>query len=120
LPTHETASSTGLQRLLDDLPLAALLLCDGRLTYANPAALELFPVLREQPVPDGALGDAALEASETGRAIEVEFTSAGRDLRLRASPTAPGEVSVVVSDLTETRRVEAICVARSSPTPRTS
>jgi signal transduction histidine kinase len=100
----------GLERLLDDLPLAVLLFTDGRLAYANSAAGALFPVLVERAVaePGDGVGEAVLEAALTGRTIEVDLTAGGRDLVARASPTAPGEVAVVVSDLTETRRVEAM------------
>lgn len=93
----------GLERLLDDLPLAVMLFTDGRLAYANAATRALFGDLAER-----AVADAVAEVAVAARAIEVELTAGGRDLVARASPTAPGEVAVVVSDLTETRRVESM------------
>jgi signal transduction histidine kinase len=91
-----------MERVLDDLPLAVMLFARGRLAYANPAATELYPAVA------GDVGEVVTEAAETGLAVEVDLAAAGRDLRARAWPTAPGEVAVVVSDLTETRRVEAM------------
>ncbi len=95
-----SAQVAAIERLLDDLPLAVMLFTDGTLAYANPAGTELFAALGR------GLRDAVAEAAETARVIEVDLASDGRDLRARASPTAAGEVAVVVSDLTETRRVE--------------
>jgi signal transduction histidine kinase len=55
-----------------------------------------------------ALADAVTEARETGRDVEVEVQRAERELVARASVTDQGEVALVVSDLTESKRVEAI------------
>jgi signal transduction histidine kinase len=92
------------ERLLDGLPLAVVLFAGQGVAYANPAARHLFP----GGVPPQELADAVAEAMETGRPIQVELVVDGRDLKARASATGPGEIAVVVSDLTETRRVEAM------------
>ncbi len=101
------------ERLLDDLPLAVVLFTEGGLAYANPAARAIFPAGEPGTAPRDLLGgdglaDAVLEAAETGRTVEVDVTLGARDLRARASQTAAGEVALVVSDLTESRRLDAI------------
>lgn len=100
------------ERLLDDLPLAVMLFTGGGLAYANPAARKLIPAegVGESAgqVLDEGLDDAVAEAEETGQPVEVEVERNGHNLRARASLTAEGEVALVVSDLTETRRVEAM------------
>jgi signal transduction histidine kinase len=102
------------ERLLEGLPTAVLLFADEGLAYANPAACELFGVDRSeartplQVLGARALADAVVEARETGRAVEVEVGRDGRELAARASVATPGEVVLVVSDLTDLRRVEEI------------
>ena len=83
------------------------------MAYANPAAQTLFPGGRTgSPAADvlggEGLAEAVEEAAETGRTLEVDLIKDGRDLLARASHPAPGEVALVVSDLTESRRVDAI------------
>lgn len=113
-----------IERLLDDLPLAVLLVTQEGLAYANPAARRMFDgavalVARESTGTAGphrridrlgveGLADAVAEVSETGRTVEVDLVHDGRDLRVRASTTAPGEIALVCTDLTESRRVDAI------------
>jgi signal transduction histidine kinase len=103
-----------IERLLDDLPTAVLLFTGRSLAYANPAASELFGVERQESrTPLQVLGveglaDAITEARETGRTVEVEVQRAERELVARASVTAEGEVALVVTDLTDSRRIEAM------------
>jgi signal transduction histidine kinase len=103
-----------IERLLDDLPTAVLLFANRELAYANPAARELFRVARrEARTPLQVLGieglaDAVAEAAETGRPVEVEVQRGDRELLARASVTAPGEVALVITDLTESKRIEAV------------
>ena len=102
------------ERLLDDLPIAVLLFTDGGLAYANPAARTLFDVRDTAPqTPLRVLGVTALahavaEAGETGRALEVEVRRDERALVARAAVSAPGEVALLVTDVTDVRRIDAI------------
>ena len=108
------------ERLLDRLPLAVMLFAaDGTqagesLAYANPAARALFGISDGggrtplQVVGVAGLADAVVEAHETGTTVEVEVVREDRELAGRASVTTAGEVVLVVSDLTEARRIEAI------------
>ncbi|HVM00556.1 MAG TPA: ATP-binding protein [Egibacteraceae bacterium] len=103
------------ERLLEQLPLAVLLFTEHGLAYANPTARELFDLggggggampLQVLGVP--ALADAVAEVGETGRTVEVEVTREDRILAARAAEPTAGEVALVVTDLTEARRVEEI------------
>jgi signal transduction histidine kinase len=114
--------------LLAHLPLAALEFRGGALAAANPPARALFAGGQpdaDQPdagrsdagdrpdaelplVDDADLLAAVAEAGERAAVVDVEITHDGRQLLARAVPTAPGRVSVVLSDTTETRRVETM------------
>ncbi len=101
------------QRLLDDLPLAVLLFTRGDLAYANPAAQALFPaavVGRHVAVVlgDDGLHEVVEEVDETGRPVGLDLSRGEQTLQVRASRTGAGEIAVAVTDLTESRRVEAI------------
>ncbi|MGH3666129.1 MAG: sensor histidine kinase [Egibacteraceae bacterium] len=102
------------ERLLDTLPTAVLLFTPVGLAYANPAAQERFGVgRREDRTPLQVLGaeglaDAVVEARETGRPVTVGVRRDDRELEASASVTAEGEVALVVSDLTESRRLDAV------------
>ena len=111
---HERAR---VERLLESLPTAIMLFGGAgglTLSYANPAARALFGVSRTEArtplqvlgVP--ALADAVTEANETGRSFDVEVEREGRELLAQASITAEGVVALVMSDLTESRRLEAV------------
>ncbi|MPZ87967.1 MAG: two-component sensor histidine kinase [Nitriliruptorales bacterium] len=106
------AERSRVERLLDGLPLAVMLFTSEGLAYANPAARRLFPAQHPgepaQRVLGQALEGAVSETTETSQPIEVEVQRHGRDLRARASLTAAGEIALVITDLTETRRVEAM------------
>lgn len=99
------------ERLLERLPLAVLVFSEGGLAYANPAAGDLFPVHDGQGrtprdvVTVSAFVEAIEEASDTGESVEVEAVHDGRVLAARASVPATREVALVVTDLTESRRV---------------
>ncbi len=113
-----------IERLLDDLPLAVLLVTEEGLAYANPSARQMFdgavalvarerqgagdPSRRIDRLGVEGLAGAVAEVTETGRTVEVDLVHDGRDLRARASTTAPGEIALVCTDLTEARRVDAI------------
>ncbi|MDP8970304.1 MAG: ATP-binding protein, partial [Actinomycetota bacterium] len=102
------------ERLLNNLPTAILLFADDGLAYANPAARGLFGDGHSQGrTPLQVLGVEALaaavaEARETGSSVEVEVERDDRLLVAHASLAAEGEVALIVTDLTEARRVEAI------------
>jgi len=102
-----------IQRLLDDLPLAVLLFTADGLAYSNPAARAIFGagargVGTDQLLGGDGLAGAVAEAAETGTPVEVDVRREGRDLRARASVLTKGEIALVVSDLTESRRLDAI------------
>jgi signal transduction histidine kinase len=103
-----------IERILDDLPTAILLFSGRDLAYANPAARALFRIGRQESrTPLQILGveglaDAITEARETGRTVDVEVQRSDRELVGRASVTDEGEVALVVTDLTDAKRVEAI------------
>ncbi|HWB72733.1 MAG TPA: ATP-binding protein [Egibacteraceae bacterium] len=102
------------ERLLDGLPTAVLVFTDQGMAYANPAASRLFEAGRSQGrspmqvLAVEALAAAVTEAAETNRSVEVEVERDDRQLLARASVTAEGEVTLVVTDLTDIRRVQAI------------
>jgi signal transduction histidine kinase len=103
-----------IERLLEQLPTAVLLFDDTGLVYANPAAEGLFALsgtigrspLQVLRMTD--LADAVAEVHETGTPVELEVEWDGRQLAGRVSETTAGEVAMVVTDLTEARRVEAV------------
>lgn len=103
------------QRVLDTLPTAVLLFTAERLVYANPEAGKLFAL----PTPVTALRSAAelgndaiagavREALESQRQVTIETRHHERHFMAYASPVAPGEVALVVTDLTRRRLVEAM------------
>ncbi|HUG84039.1 MAG TPA: histidine kinase dimerization/phospho-acceptor domain-containing protein, partial [Euzebya sp.] len=102
------------QRLLDVMPTAVLLFTAEGLAYANPQAnalLELDDPIGQTPL--RALGVTALqqaidEAAETGRSITVHVTRDDRELMANATRIAPTEIAMIVTDLTEVLRVEAM------------
>lgn len=112
-----TAERQRAQRLLDAQPVGVLLFTDAGLAYANPSARDLFRIdAAEEPrgltplraLASDALAEAVAEAAETGRPVEVEVGRGDRQLRARASTVAAGEIALVVTDVTEARRVEAM------------
>lgn len=101
------------ERLLDHLPLAVLLFDAAGLVYGNPAARALFPAAEHGRTAREALGLTALaeavsEAREGRAPVELEVDRAGRELAARASSITGDEVALVVTDLTDARRVEAM------------
>ncbi|CAN5204348.1 hypothetical protein BH23ACT9_BH23ACT9_01030 [soil metagenome] len=102
------------QRVLDVLPTAVLLFTADGLAYVNPAASEQFEL--EDPIgltPLRALGVPGLvhaieEVQETGREIHVTVRRDSRELLCHASRVAIGEVALIVTDLTDMHRVEAM------------
>jgi signal transduction histidine kinase len=108
------AERARVERLLDVMPTAVLLFTADGLAYANPQAHRMFEL--EEPAgltPLRALGDKALEqavdeAAETGRSVTVEVRRDDRQLSAHATRIAPTEIALVVTDLTDVRRVEAM------------
>lgn len=102
------------ERLLDQLPLAVLLFDGDRVSFANPAACQLFALERtagqtpQEVFGGGALADAAAQTRREHRPVQVEANHDGRELAVRASALPGGQVAMVVTDLTEARRVEQI------------
>ena len=102
------------ERLLDSLPTALLLFEVGGLAYANPAARALFGVRsRESRSPFQILGvealaDALAEARETGRTVHVQVQRAERHLVAQALVTGEDVVAMIVTDVTDSRRLEAV------------
>ena len=102
------------ERLLDSLPTAILLFDASGLAYANPVAQTMFGVrVRESRSPFQVLGveglaDAVVEARETGRSLDVEVQRAERHLTAHASVTGEDVVALVVTDVTDSRRLEEV------------
>ncbi|MDQ3710453.1 MAG: ATP-binding protein [Actinomycetota bacterium] len=102
------------ERLLEAFPTAVLLFTVDGLAYANPTARALFGLTRAgarsplQALGVEGLAHAVTEVRETGRTVTVEVTRDERQLLARASLAAEGEVALVVTDLTEARRVETV------------
>ena len=108
------------ERLLDTLPTAVLVFTGEGLAYANPAAQRMFGLRGRQDRPSlqdrtplqvlgvKGLADAVIEARETARPVRVEVRRDDRELQARASVTAGGEVALVVTDLTESRRLDEV------------
>jgi two-component system phosphate regulon sensor histidine kinase PhoR len=102
------------QRLLEELPSAVLLLHDVVIAYANRAARELFGIASDAMDSDFAsigppgLVAAVVEAAETGRSIDVELEHNERTIAARATTLGPGEVVLVIRDMTSVRRLDAV------------
>jgi signal transduction histidine kinase len=105
--------------ILEGLPPAILLFGDDGLTYANTAARKLFR-LDPGPFDPGSrltpmqvlgvqvLADAVLHTRERGVDEELEATREDRAFFARTSRTAQGEIALVMTDLTEARRLDAV------------
>ena len=108
---HERAR---VERLLDALPTAILLFEERGMSYANPAAQWLFGVGRSesrsafQVLGVEGLAHAIVEARETGCSVDVEVERAERHLIARASVTGEKTVALVVTDVTDSRRLEEV------------
>lgn len=109
-----TAERTRVQRLLDSLDTAVMLFEPDGLVYANPAAQELFGIPRAEPrSPLQSLGveglaGAIAEARESGANVDIEVVRDDRQLTAHASVSGENVVALVVSDVTEARRLDAI------------
>ena len=111
-------SDARVELVLDGMPTAVLLFHGMKLRHANPAARALLGLdgrARDDRPSDAAsilapaeLVDAVAETAETGNPVELEVEHAERHLVARTSVTAEGEVTLVLTDVTETRRVEAL------------
>jgi signal transduction histidine kinase len=109
---HEDRGS--MERVLSSMREGVLLVdLDGRTAFANPAIEELLggrPATLDAVLPLG-LRDAARRAmvERTPASAEVETGSPSRWLRGAATPVGDdGSVLLVVSDVTEARRLEAV------------
>ena len=115
------AERARVERLLEALPTAVLLFEQGvdaarvpALTYANPVARGMFGLARPeartplQVLGVAALADAVMEAYETGRSLDLQVERDDRQLVAHASATAEGVVALVVSDVTDAYRLEAV------------
>ena len=108
------AERARVERLLDALPTAILLFEPGRLGYANPAARDLFGVAREearspfQVLGVEALADAVAEVRATGRSLSLDVDREDRHLSAHATATGEDVVALIVTDLTDARRLEDI------------
>jgi len=108
------AGSDAIRRVIDDAMHDGVLLFDesGQLVYANEATerqLARHPASIAQLFPAAAAEAAALvAASGEPQVVEGETASPPRWLRFAVTPAGDGGVLVVVSDVTETRRIEAI------------
>lgn len=103
----------GVQQVLAALPVAVLLFDDEHLRYANPEAERVFGIatpVGATPPDLGApvLTEAVSRAGRTGETADMELERDGRQLRASASLTSSGEVALVVTDLTEIRRADAV------------
>ena len=102
------------RRVIDDAMHEGVLLFDasGQLVHANEASerqLARRPASIAQLFPTAAAEAAsAVGASGEPQVVEVEMASPPRWLRVAATPAGAGGVLVVVSDVTEARRIETI------------
>jgi signal transduction histidine kinase len=100
--------------LLEQLTAPVLLFGNDGLDFANEAAREIFGIVGDaEGSPHDTLGHrglagAVVEALEGGTPVDVEVTVDGRVLEARAVPLGGHEVALLVTDLTETRRLEAM------------
>ena len=105
--------------VIERLPPPILLFSEHGLTYANDAARTLFrlddanPPPGEAPTPMQALGtrtlaDAVERTAREGVDQEAEATRKGRVFVARTSRTMQGEVALVLTDLTQSRRLDAV------------
>lgn len=108
------AERTRVERLLDSLDTAVLLFEPQGLAYANPAAQELFGVPRSgsrsllQTLNNEDLVGAVEEARATGQTVDVEVERDARQLTAHASISGEDVVALIVADVTEARRLDAI------------
>jgi signal transduction histidine kinase len=108
------ASRGRLETLLERLTAPVLLFNDGGLSFANQAAREMFRISGGGDRPPaavlghGGLAGAVGEALATSQPVEVEVTTDGLVLQARAVPLGAGEAALLVTDLTEARRLEAM------------
>lgn len=109
-----TSERARVERLLDTLPTAILLFDRSGLSYANPAAQSLFGVGRRhsrspfQVLGVEGLADAVAEARETGRSVDVEVQRSDRNLTAHAAVTGEDVVALLVTDVTDSRRLEQV------------
>ncbi|MPZ73452.1 MAG: PAS domain-containing protein [Nitriliruptorales bacterium] len=102
------------EHLLDSMPTAILLFDAVGLTYANPAAQQMFGVRRRQMrsplqvLGVEALANAVVEARETGQGVSVEVQRGDRHLTAQTTIADHDVVALVVTDVTDSRRLEAI------------
>src|SRR5690606_3531843 len=111
-PPEESASQPNpLELVLDSLPQGTLLVdSDDTILYANQSFGELLgpvPESLEQIVPFR-IQEVVRRARSSGRQVDVdaEHGLPTRVLRVIASPFDDGRALVVVSDVTERRRVD--------------
>jgi signal transduction histidine kinase len=108
------AESEGIRRVIDGAMQEGVILFDaaGLLVYANEASerhLGRRPASIAQLFPAAAAeAAAAAAATSEAREVEVETASPARWLRIAATPAGDGRILVVVSDVTESRRVDAV------------
>lgn len=106
-------TDAGTDRLLEHLPLAALVFDDSRLASANPAARQLLAPQASASADLAAVVGAdmlavAAEASHVDRVVDTEIPHDARQLVARAVPLTPSRVVVLLTDATESRRVETM------------
>jgi signal transduction histidine kinase len=108
------AERARVEHLFDAMPTAILLFGDAGLTYANPAGQQLFATRRRQTrsplqvMGVQALSNAVIEARETGRPVAVEVQRGDRDLSALATRVDAQLVAMVVTDVTDARRLEHV------------
>lgn len=99
--------------VLEELDAAILLFSDGLLVQANRSARALFDLNGAARSPMRVLGDAALadavaRARRSGVSVDLTTRRGERTLTARAVRSGPGEVALVVHDVTDAQRLEAI------------
>ena len=108
------AERARVEHLFDAMPTAILLFGDVGLTYANPSAQQLFGTRRRQArSPLQVLGveglsNAVVEARETGHSVSIEVQRGDRDLAAVATRVDAEMVALVVTDITDARRLEHV------------
>lgn len=99
--------------ILASLPTGVLLFRDGLLTYANPAAHRLLGDRVVDGTPVGGLGSAGLaeavtETAEGGGSLRLDIPHGDRQFAVRTNVASDGAVVAVLTDVTDTRRVETL------------
>ncbi|MEX0953198.1 MAG: histidine kinase dimerization/phospho-acceptor domain-containing protein, partial [Nitriliruptoraceae bacterium] len=111
-----TSDDDGVARLDDvlaSLPTGVLLLHDSVVIYANRAAQRLFGDRAAEGTHVAELGstgltEAVVETAESGQSLRLDIPHGDRQFAVRTNVATDGAVVVVLTDVTDIRRVETL------------